>query len=607
MNPYAKKSLLLSLPFFILPLILVFGCSGGAKLNSQIPADAGSGDITQEIADNISNNISFDNLTATLITGEKPAEHAGDSNYPQITPINAPSGIGLNGQAFDIELHAQFSGGEISGAIMYVPPSSGYIKIEAKAEQVSKPGSLGQSGLLQYILRLKGSLALQSLSITGPITMMFGLYGSDGLVGNYITWTPTLVEPPDGGAVNPEDAGVIPIDDAGVPPVDDAGAPPVTDAGQVQDASVIEDASVQDSGQPIPDDAGPQPDGGADDAGVPPVVLYNLTLNINGTGTVTVDGEPHSSNVVLQFIEGTVLNIEALKSAGWSFEGWAGDLTDAQLTKVLTMSGNKTITASFILEPYHMPFTGTAGDPDKEGVAGWWATGAGPEPAHLAHQIPAPYDDCWDGTRWYNDTLAYYYIASPDYHAPAGAPIIAGSPGAGHGVAGITGFPNFQDIMAVHGLLPSNLEFSFGYMTLGNDVQGVDWTFVGDVETRFYTGGTFTLWVLGHPAVSCEMPRLTLVTHSNDHVSCLDDVVTIMTDNALPADCQDVSGAAPIQVQEAAEAFLQDLDLAGNIHADMSGIQAAYDEFFGFPFPANAVNGRTGGLFNVMNLAINNP
>ncbi|MFA6032864.1 MAG: C25 family cysteine peptidase, partial [Myxococcota bacterium] len=145
------------------------------------------------------------------------------------------------------------------------------------------------------------------------------------------------------------------------------------------------------------------------------------------------------------------------------------------------------------LEPYHLPFTGSY--TDKEGVAAWWADGTGLEPSGHGHSIPAPYDTCLNGTMNIYLADAYQYIASPDY--PAGGPIRIGSPGAAHGVAGITGFPYFRTAMAGNAIQPSELEFSFGYMTIGNNIPGVDWTFAGGVETRYYTGGTFTLKVQG--------------------------------------------------------------------------------------------------------------
>jgi hypothetical protein len=245
------------------------------------------------------------------------------------------------------------------------------------------------------------------------------------------------------------------------------------------------------------------------------------------------------------------------------------------------------------LEPFHLPFLGTTAT--KEGVAAWWADGTGVEPAGDGHPIPPPYDTCIAPTGTYELADAYHYIASPSY--PAGAPILAASPGSAHMVSGITGFPNFYRAMSTWGITKGEVRFSFSYMTLGDDVEGEDWTFVGSVETRIYTGGTFTLGIQGKPAVSCTMPPLTMVIDYRTPASCFDDTIAIQTAKALPADCQDVSAGAPAATQGAAKAFLADVALVGSIHAVMSSVQPAYNESF-------QAAGRKGGYFNIANMAI---
>jgi hypothetical protein len=245
------------------------------------------------------------------------------------------------------------------------------------------------------------------------------------------------------------------------------------------------------------------------------------------------------------------------------------------------------------LEPFHLPFLGTTAT--KEGVAAWWADGTGLEPLGDGHPIPAPYDTCIAPSGLYELADAYHYIASPSY--PAGAPISPTSPGSAHMVTGITGFPNFYRAMSTFGITKGEVRFSFGYMTLGDDVEGEDWTFVGSVETRLYTGGSFTLGIQGKPAVTCTMPPLTMVIDYKTPASCFDDTIAIRTADALPADCQDVSAGSPAATQAAAKAFLADLALAGSIHAVMSSVQPAYNESF-------QAAGRKGGYFNIANMAI---
>jgi hypothetical protein len=93
------------------------------------------------------------------------------------------------------------------------------------------------------------------------------------------------------------------------------------------------------------------------------------------------------------------------------------------------------------------------------------------------------------------------------------------------------------------------------------------------------------------------MPMLTMVIDYKTQASCIDDVISISTESAVPADCQDVSQTATTEVKAAAQAFLKDLGLAGGIHAVMTGVQPAFNQSF-------KAAGREGGFFSVTNLAI---
>jgi hypothetical protein len=65
---------------------------------------------------------------------------------------------------------------------------------------------------------------------------------------------------------------------------------------------------------------------------------YNLTVVVNGQGTVTPSNQTFSS--------GTIVNLNAISDAGWSFSGWSGD-TSGSTNTTITMDGNKTVTATF--------------------------------------------------------------------------------------------------------------------------------------------------------------------------------------------------------------------------------------------------------------------
>jgi len=64
-----------------------------------------------------------------------------------------------------------------------------------------------------------------------------------------------------------------------------------------------------------------------------------LTIHVVGTGVVT----PTSGT----YIAGTTVPLTATAAVGWSFTGWSGDLSGATNPTSITLSGNKTITATF--------------------------------------------------------------------------------------------------------------------------------------------------------------------------------------------------------------------------------------------------------------------
>ncbi len=74
----------------------------------------------------------------------------------------------------------------------------------------------------------------------------------------------------------------------------------------------------------------------------PPATTYTLTVNTVGQGTVTKSPDQAS------YAAGSSVNLTAAAAAGWSFSGWSGDLTGSANPASLTMSADKTVTATFV-------------------------------------------------------------------------------------------------------------------------------------------------------------------------------------------------------------------------------------------------------------------
>ena len=81
-----------------------------------------------------------------------------------------------------------------------------------------------------------------------------------------------------------------------------------------------------------------------------PPELYTLTVNIVGSGSVTVNGDPYAAP--LTFEEGTTVNLLALPEQWWLFDAWSGDLVGNNIMESITMDGDKTITVTFIREQF---------------------------------------------------------------------------------------------------------------------------------------------------------------------------------------------------------------------------------------------------------------
>ena len=81
---------------------------------------------------------------------------------------------------------------------------------------------------------------------------------------------------------------------------------------------------------------------------------YTLTVNVVGSGTVAKSPDQPDYN------SGSVVQLTATPTAGWNFTGWSGDTTGATNPLNVTLSANKTITATFSQHRYTWNATGSA-------------------------------------------------------------------------------------------------------------------------------------------------------------------------------------------------------------------------------------------------------
>ncbi len=72
---------------------------------------------------------------------------------------------------------------------------------------------------------------------------------------------------------------------------------------------------------------------------------YTLTLNLTGSGSVTVNGDPYTNPVTVN--EGTILELVAIPGNDYEFANWEGDAEGQNPQIEVLMDGNKNITAIF--------------------------------------------------------------------------------------------------------------------------------------------------------------------------------------------------------------------------------------------------------------------
>lgn len=214
----------------------------------------------------------------------------------------------------------------------------------------------------------------------------------------------------------------------------------------------------------------------------------------------------------------------------------------------------------------------TALHADGEGAVAWNTNSSAPEPAKTGHNVPL--GGC-------AASVAYYYFATADYTHPG-----TYSSG-GHCTSVVSGFVTFAAALANNGFTIDQLKIHSTYMDLGNDANPADWSIAGNVESRFYQGGTYTLMLNGEAMISSSPLKTTITIDYQDLGNCFDDDISGITDFSTP---NDASGASSAAVQACAAAFLTDV-AAGQIRVNFGGIQAAVATAF------SNVNGRTGLFF----------
>ncbi|MEF8875026.1 MAG: hypothetical protein V5A88_10245, partial [Candidatus Thermoplasmatota archaeon] len=77
------------------------------------------------------------------------------------------------------------------------------------------------------------------------------------------------------------------------------------------------------------------------------VNMTELTVHMQGNGTVEVDGEPVDDGWTGEAEEGTEMNLTAAPQEGWYFDGWTGDHESGDYDITVTMDSDKILTAHF--------------------------------------------------------------------------------------------------------------------------------------------------------------------------------------------------------------------------------------------------------------------
>ncbi len=81
------------------------------------------------------------------------------------------------------------------------------------------------------------------------------------------------------------------------------------------------------------------------DSGVFVSQIYNLSIDTQGQGQVTVDGDPYADTI--EYGEQTVVELEATAEIGWYFNRWERHLTGSETPVAFLVDGIKVVDAVF--------------------------------------------------------------------------------------------------------------------------------------------------------------------------------------------------------------------------------------------------------------------
>ncbi len=79
-----------------------------------------------------------------------------------------------------------------------------------------------------------------------------------------------------------------------------------------------------------------------------PVIQFNLTITIEGEGSVTANSIAITSGEAIKFNKDDIVTLVPTPKAGWKFDKWSGDDSADITSNQITMNEDKVITATFV-------------------------------------------------------------------------------------------------------------------------------------------------------------------------------------------------------------------------------------------------------------------